>query len=136
MAFTPFTEEEQPTMANFNAKFAAAIADAKSQALAADVKVAAGSYVGTGTSSGGQTQRISLSFVPKAVYVCPAAVGDTYVVPHGLAVSGSSLHFQNVGYGNQLYISGAGFYVALVNANGSWGGLNWSGNTYNYLAIG
>ena len=49
MAYTPFAESDRPSRENFNAKFADAIAEAKSQALSAGVRIVTGSYVGDGT---------------------------------------------------------------------------------------
>lgn len=69
MAFAPFVETELPSMANFNAKFEEAIEAAKAGALAEGVKIATGSYVGTGTYGASNPCSLTFDFVPKLLIV-------------------------------------------------------------------
>lgn len=65
MAFTPFVETDQPTMASFNEKFQQAIQDATAQGL----KIEVVTYIGTGTYGQDNPTSISFSFVPKMVII-------------------------------------------------------------------
>ena len=69
MAFTPFIESDQPTMAAFNEKFSEAISTAINGALDADIKVETGSYTGTGKYGKSNPNRLTFDFVPKLVIV-------------------------------------------------------------------
>lgn len=61
MAFTPFTKDDRPTMANFNEKFL--------QVLDEDVKMEVGEYDGTGTYGSDAPTEINLSFKPALVII-------------------------------------------------------------------
>ena len=69
MAFTPFIESDQPTMAAFNEKFSEAISTAIEGALDADIKVETGSYKGTGVYGKSHPNSLTFDFVPKLVIV-------------------------------------------------------------------
>lgn len=71
MAFTPFTELDQPTMEAFNEKFQECISESVTRALGADVKMEAGSYVGTGEYGAGTPNSLTLGITPKLLIVVP-----------------------------------------------------------------
>lgn len=66
MAFVPFVESDQPTMAAFNEKFQEAIEQATDDAVSAAPKIVTGSYVGTDEI----TKTISFETAPKIVFIC------------------------------------------------------------------
>lgn len=139
MAFTPFTKEEQPTMANFNEKFLDAIQEAKTQALAKSAKIATGSYTGTGGAEANNGVSLTFEFVPKllvvfyrwsggcVVGIVTPVVGITFdqkTVENSVT---SALYFTSSLTGNTIS------YYSTTNAR--WG-LNSAGYTYEYIAIG
>lgn len=130
MAFTPFVDTDQPTMAEFNEKFQECIAEAFSH----DVQIETGSYVGTGTNS----ITINFSNPPKIVFIFGVKANSYFSAwilfngSNGFAVldlSNSSM--QSYTYwlsgewtGNQVTIGGN----AAVN-------INVSGYTYLFYSI-
>ena len=72
MAFTPFVETDQPTMAEFNEKFQECI----QSALDAGVQIETGSYVGTGTYGASNPNTLTFEFSPKFIVIQPK--DDTY----------------------------------------------------------
>lgn len=69
MAFTPFIESDQPTMAAFNEKFSEAISTAINGALDAGTKLETGSYVGTGTYGSANPCSLTFDKLPKAIII-------------------------------------------------------------------
>lgn len=117
MAFVPFTETDQPTMAAFNAKFQSIITEAVSQGKQIEV----GSYVGTGAY--GEQNPNSLQFNGKAILVF-------------LFVTGSSGAFFPVyslteAYKAGAYYSGNDYAIGLSNeyASASYAKYDQSSNT-------
>ena len=141
MAFMPFTKEDQPTMAKFNEKFLEAILEGKTQALDAGVKIATGSYTGTGTYGASNPNSLTFDFEPKFLFIHKnnaldkgtmliAVKGLTKAMPLG---NNSSSQVIMDAYVN---ISFSGNSVEFYNQyEASWQ-LNESGKTYNYIAIG
>lgn len=132
MAFTPFVETDQPTMANFNAKFQEAIG-------AASLKVARGSYVGNGgTTDSTNTKKISIPFHAKFVIVMPKYyfnVGNTNSHSVLLATpdAGVQINYYTSSRTSQQpsAVTITDTYISFENVI-----LNISGVTYYYLAIG
>lgn len=151
MAFMPFTKEDQPTMAKFNEKFLEAILEGKTQALDAGVKIATGSYTGTGTYGADNKNTLTFGFVPKLVVVCGAEVDAwsnanpiqcTFVNPHTVAGSliSSGGNNANTAQTSVLAVTFSGQTISWYNNESSVSTakkqLNVSGVTYNYIAIG
>lgn len=65
MAFVPFVESDQPTMAAFNEKFQQIL----DVTLGADVKIETGSYVGNGAYGASNAKSLTFSFVPELLFV-------------------------------------------------------------------
>jgi len=61
VAFTPFVETDQPTMANFNEKFQECIREATE----GGTEIFVGSYVGTGTYGESNPNTLTFPFKPK-----------------------------------------------------------------------
>lgn len=66
MAFTPFTADDQPTMAAFNEKFQSILADATDKV---DSKIVIGTYMGTFVNVSVPPVIIELGFTPSAVFI-------------------------------------------------------------------
>ena len=158
MAFVPFTKEDQPTMANFNAKFLEAILEGKEQALSAGTKIATGSYTGTGTYGASNPCSLKFDFEPKIIII-PFYYAGSYWNPVGHGSNGSSIQ-TGIMVGSTLTTSwqkDIGFGLATTSG-GSWcdrygrkltdGTFQWystgddmaqfneSGWKYHYIAIG
>ncbi len=145
MAFTPFTEQDMPTMANFNSKFQSAIDDAVQKAVASGVKIQTGSYTGTGTY--GQSNPCSLTFdfvfdfVPKLLFFfgtsksSMVSYGDTgyplVILWNVTETFGYSLQFTDK-YSN---ISYSGKTISWYSM-GDEGQFNHKGGIFRYVAIG
>ena len=69
MAFTPFTESDQPTMAAFNQKFKEAIQDG----IDGGLQMVEGSYTGTGRYGEGNKNSLSFPKPPKLFIIGDAA---------------------------------------------------------------
>lgn len=145
MAFVPFVESDQPTMANFNEKF--------QQAIAAGTQFAHGSYTGSGTYGASNPTKLTFPFKPYAVIVAVATqVVDT-------TASGATVKSYSVagGFpwirGMDVGLVSRGFNTSGFNSvsscNLTWGDdfisfysssassqFNYSGATYYYMAIG
>lgn len=67
MAFTPFTEDDRPTMAAFNQKFQ----DAILSAFDMGVQFVSGKYTGTGTSGTSAKTSITFPSTPLFVVIAP-----------------------------------------------------------------
>ena len=150
MAFVPFTKEDQPTMANFNAKFLEAILEGKEQALSAGIKIATGSYVGTGKYGASNKNSLTFAFEPKLLIIfeqndadngCGATMiyGATHYSTVPRASSGLMLHHSNVVEWSGNTVS----WYNRINETNGWDvsncilyQLNISGSTYRYIAIG
>ena len=142
MAFTPFVETDAPTMAAFNQKFAQAIEEAESGALARGTKFAKGSYKGTNKSGASNPNTLTFDFAPQVVIIAYANNVAIFVRDCNMAsVYGSG--------GINVNSSVLGWYISNVTwgeKSLSWyvaGGtsmndtqLNASAYTYNYIAIG
>lgn len=139
MAFVPFVESDQPTMAAFNEKFQ----QNYEATIAAAGKVETGSYVGTGTTT---AVKITCSFTPKLIVIAGLSVGETYThINMGLVseIGGVALLDNTNYYGVEaeqlkgMAVSVSGNEVAIsANDNGKyWRHCNLSGVTYNWVAI-
>ena len=104
-------------------------------ALATIPQIAIGTYIGNGSAS----QKISLSFTPKAVFFC-SSDGKTYIgtgsgyLWGGLAVSGSAL--QMSGNSAAAIITGGFMVFQTTISDYSSIACNRSGQTYHYIAFG
>lgn len=155
MAFTPFTKDDQPTMAAFNEKFSALLRDsnsyadnvaekAKNQALAQGVqqstitaltasipKVASGEYTGSAAKS----TTINIGFRPK--FVAISGDGEKPVIDGGNAVwvgqssekYGDSTH----SYTRSFSVSDTGITISGSYAEGAMSVKN---TVYYWFAIG
>lgn len=127
MDFHFFTEDEQPTMGNFNEKFASIVAIAGEKA-----KITYGNYVGTDPSDINANKTISLPFHARFLFI----ISPLFYIGH----------FDNkVAYfaaGNQgIQIEGkinSDHTVTFANNSVSFGHskMNFQGITYHYVAIG
>ena len=138
MAFVPFVETDQPTMAAFNEKFQQNF----EAAVAAGVQIAIGSYVGDGS----RTKTLSIPFKAEFLFI----YGDYIYVP------GPSY---GEGFGMSVVDSGAfilqrGSNAPVMTISRTETGVSWiyettnstyqtaecsqnaSGKTYHYFAIG
>lgn len=127
MAFVPFVESDQPTMAAFNEKFQEAI----STAMAADPTISVGSYTGNGQSS----QTIQVGFSPSLVILIGDMLnsgdkgigvgmpGATYFAPQG------GLSSFSIGFGPTYFTVSAGGTYDFPPGNSS-------GKIYRYVALG
>lgn len=131
MAFTPFVETDQPTMANFNEKFL--------EILSEDIKVEAGSYVGTGTYGESNPNSLTFDFTPKAVFIfgtkAPNNTGASMMYFWGadsftLILSGLS------GAEPSGTASVSGNTMSWYDTREAYYQCNKSSRTYNYLALG
>ena len=80
MAFTPFVETDQPTMANFNEKLQSVLSDAIAGGIAGGIKVVSGARTGNGTY--GSENKITLNFStrPLAILYAPSTGGYGNIV--------------------------------------------------------
>lgn len=138
MAFTPFVETDLPSMANFNAKFEEAIEAAKDGALADGVKIATGSYVGTGTYGASNPCSLTFDFIPKIVVISHSSNMSIFNVWYYNTSSG--IYPYNTAYKNKFtlngntlswYNAGTDQYVEQYQIQ-----LNESGKTYAWFAAG
>lgn len=141
MAFTPFTEQDMPTMANFNSKFQSAIDDAVQKAVASGVKIQTGSYTGTGTYGQSNPCSLTFDFVPKLLFFfgtsksSMVSYGDTgyplVILWNVTETFGYSLQFTDK-YSN---ISYSGKTISWYSM-GDEGQFNHKGGIFRYVAIG
>lgn len=149
MAFTPFTESDQPTMANFNEKFQQAIAEAKAEALTAalaeDVHIATGSYTGTGTYGETNPTILTFDFPPKQVIIIGSfylngttGKGALILIPganKGIVISFDITNMDNVTFGEH----GVSWSNSTSQSSGYYLGanqFNQINQNYDYVAIG
>lgn len=136
MAFTPFVESDQPTMANFNEKFQECI----QEAIEGGTEIFTGSYVGTGTYGADNPNTLTFPFTPKAWSVYAYWLGESSNWLLGTELQGRYL----IPWveGKTFFSSGGGRPVTMQNKIASWYGqnageqLNDSGMTFYYIAIG
>lgn len=127
MAFTPFTEADQPTMAKFNEKFQEAINDAVEKG----VKVISGSYVGTDLYGQSHRNSIKLPFIPSAVFIQSSGGKST----GGTAFFGLGTYDVNTANSSVVVSEFSETVSWYTNSAGGWYQLNAKGNTYKYYAI-
>lgn len=148
MAFTPFTEQDMPTMENFNSKFQSAIDDAVQKAVASGVKIQTGSYTGTGTYGQSNPCSLTFDFEPKVVFLQthPADTYNIYNIVNATLVFGSNAtatvygNYDSGGTGpansGKLNLSFGGNTVSWYSVNSDNHQLNLAGNVCRYTAIG
>lgn len=139
MAFTPFVETDQPTMAAFNEKFQEAI----NAAIELGLTVEVGTYVGTGTC--GVNNKNSLTFfgVPKLLIV-------SYIVNQSTPNGGNIIWFSGINYtipcnkdtstsivveANNNVLNWWATGVTSSSSTGIRDQMNTAGVTYSYFAI-
>ncbi len=137
MAFTPFTESDQPTMANFNEKFQQAIAEAKGQAIAGRY-FASGSYVGTGGTNADNPTRLNFPFKPKVLFVTYKAQNKDYLYDWKFFIY--PLDYCSI-YAElakvlRAYVTWGNNYVSWYVLDNASAQLNANGTTYYYFALG
>ena len=113
------------------------------QAQASQLRVAAGSYVGTGGSGSGQPNSLTFAFPPQIVFIAENADqrgvagtvflrGQSQSSGMGVSASGDQLGFQLTWSGNTL-----SWYTTMRNVDDAPTlQFNRSGATYRYLALG
>ena len=132
MAFTPFTESDQPTMSAFNQKFQDAIQEAASK----DLVIESGTYKGTGKYGISNKNKIVFSSKPVVVFLFQVTdINDTgskaYPAPFlngqpdGIEVSG----------GDKVMLSWEENAVSWYHPSDAFLQFNGSGDTYGYKAI-
>lgn len=152
MAFTPFVDTDLPSMENFNQKFLDAIGQATDDAKSVDVKIATGSYVGTGTYGASNKVVLRLPFPAKALFVSMVPVisgsGDyDYYEIMFLKGNQTKEYFSSSKYfamdagsarGHLIYVTfdDTQNIVKWYSPNGAAPQLNMPGFAYNYLALG
>lgn len=102
------------------------------------VKIATGSYTGTGTYGSANRNTLTFDFVPKAVIIITALTSSSNSSPSvTLIVGGNSIVFgyswSSSLYGSTVTISGNG--VSWYNSSAA-NQMNASNKTYNYIAFG
>ena len=130
MAFTPFTESDQPTMDAFNQKFQEAINDAVSKGL----KVETGTYIGTGTYGESNPTSISFSKTPELIFVSGLPGENT----HGPFFAIKDGQGVNVGYGSETQTMNDvvwGKTVSWYTTTNERVQMNESGRKYVYIGI-
>lgn len=141
MAFVPFVESDQPTMAAFNEKFQKIL----DVTLGADVKIETGSYVGNGAYGASNAKSLTFSFVPKLLLIGQRnSVTDLSIFP--VYSFGSSFDTSFSQYGCLFDQTHRPFgYAKLNGTTVTWYGttatnhLNINSSpktTYDYIAIG
>lgn len=137
MAFTPFTESDQPTMANFNEKFQEAI----QAALDEDLKIEVGTYTGTGTGGASNPNHLTLSLNCKLLLITPSEIELSGSATTGLllansvgGISFSLTQTHDVG-GGPIRVSVSGNTVSYYGVD-QYSQMNQSGVNYTYVAIG
>ena len=142
MAFTPFVETDQPTMANFNEKFQECI----QSALDLGVQIETGSYVGTGSNGANSPNSLTFGFVPDFVIISSFGwemdSGAGFFTPKTLTQSFTSYAYA---YCNRNGTAALGEYNAKIvgnvlswhnlSSNEYWSQLNTQGLTYYYYAV-
>ena len=142
MAFTPFVETDQPTMAEFNEKFQECIQEAADKGT----EVFTGSYVGTGTYGVSNPNTLTFPFKPKlwGVYALSglsyesmnsSAIGrgyaDTMIIPWiegtakttagqgNITMSGNSVSWYAVSLDTQCNSSSTVYYYFAIGKGAS-----------------
>lgn len=147
MAFTPFVETDQPTMAKFNEKFQDAISDAIAGGIAGGIagspKIMTGSYIGTGTFLSSSPNTLTFPFTPIiwGVFRMVSTGGVDLSLPN-IILWDNDYKNTNV----SMYTRSDSTTTQFVTINGnsvSWYSsssgehqLNANGTTYHYFAIG
>lgn len=131
MAFVPFVETDQPTMAAFNEKFLQSIEEAAEDALSKSLQIETGSYVGTGNSL--DKRNFTFNGVPKLFLLSEAKTTANYALWYkGITTVKSS------GSGSSYpTISVAGNVLTLTRYSGSPANMHYNAasTTYYYMAI-
>ena len=137
MAFTPFTEQDQPTMENFNEKFQEAIQAAVDE----DLKIEVGTYTGTGTSGSNNPNQLTLGFNCKILLVTPSSViasgSSTTNLLIANSVGGMTFSSSQNYEGNMypVHVSVLDNIVEFYSID-RYSQMNQSGVNYTYVAIG
>ena len=137
MAFTPFTEQDQPTMANFNEKFQEAIQAAVDE----DLKIEVGTYTGTGTGGDSHPNQLTLGLncnllliTPSDIKVSGSTTTDLLLANSVGGMSFSSSQTYDVG-GSLIRVSVSGNTVSYYGID-QYAQMNQRGVNYTYVAIG
>lgn len=140
MAFTPFVETDQPTMANFNEKFQECI----QEAIEGGTEIFTGSYEGTGTYGENNPNTLTFPFKPKIWWIFCYSQDLTSQFNYKLiGINGLGMGFpipwleddtyQIESYGRPMTMNGTTVSWVSVSAAGQ---CNEIGYTYYYIAIG
>lgn len=139
MAFVPFVETDQPTMAAFNEKFL----QNYDAAVAAGLKIKVGSYVGTGAYGSSNPTKLSFGFKPQFLFVAreTSKTGATFGY-YFTAVRGvkSAMSVRSLGADSsldgQVMLTWGDAEVSFYAGYTAEDQLNAVNTTYYYLAIG
>lgn len=132
MAFTPFTETDRPTMANFNSKFL--------EILSEDIKMETGSYTGTGTSGESNPTQITFQNRPDFLLIYPVTDNGetTHYIGAGAHTMPSILipYYSLFYYKNTLGREHVGFQTYTYTGNTATVYCNFSddGKTFQFYA--
>lgn len=130
MAFTPFVETDQPTMANFNEKFQEAI----QAAIDGGTQVSTGSYVGTGAYGSTNKNSVTLDFSPLFFCVGITNGEDTLGMIWWSGLTKIEVGTSAVSTTNIISVSGK--TISWYCTGTAYSQLNESGKKYYYFAIG
>lgn len=153
MAFTPFTEQDRPTMENFNEKFVSL--------FGAGVQISEISYTGTGTYGASNPTSITFDFAPDVVIAMGCERDGSYIQKFSTtyqgghdcnfitytkfiqsnAYTGSVVAFYDGNDGSTLYNncfgkkSEDGKTLSWYSLNGAYSQLNYSGDIWHFIGI-
>ena len=119
MAFTPFTESDQPTMANFNEKFKECIQESVQETMAQG-RVLPFSYVGTGQWGPDNPNELTFDFQPRVIML----IGSGVNLPEKWIV--------NVAAAPTSYDSGWGFYESITSYQTLYGKKSEDGKSFSW----
>lgn len=143
MAFTPFTESDQPTMTAFNEKLQAVL----DTAIKAGIKVEYGTYKGTGTYGKGHKNSLSFTQKPKIVFITAPYDSNNRTGATAVIVCGNEMstvndlvggYYLDVEYAENSiswYCYGGVAYNGTSVSATARGQLNDSFYTYHYAAV-
>lgn len=130
MAFVPFTESDQPTMAAFNEKFQNAI----DEAVLLGHKVVTGSYTGKGTYGSENKNTVSIPYTP--LFFLIQREYRSMTGSHFVSFFSTGTYFTTGStITGRLTVSSFGKAVSWYSSQSETEQMNVSGDKYNYLAI-
>lgn len=132
MAFVPFVETDQPTMAAFNEKF-----QQNYDAVLDDgPKVVLGNYSGSGAYGMSNAKTLTFPFVPKIVFIGSRTQGAYQAMLIQGRTNSIAFHADGNGGNYFVIVSWEGNTVSFYGTISADMQLNGSGKYYDYVAIG